>query len=322
MKAPALLEVVAPGLLTSIQDLGRQGLRRLGVPRSGALDPVALRLANALAGNAGEEAALEFLLLGPTLRAVNGPVRLGLAGEVEAVVEAGAGARRVGSWRSVTLRPGESLRVGPVTGGRVGYLAVAGGLGADLVLGSASTYLRGGFGGAGGSALRKGQTLAPRSGSPPQGPELILPRPPPAGGPIRAVPGPQDDHFTEEALAAFFGGEYVVRHESDRMGMRLEGPRLAHRPEHGAEIVSDATVPGSVQVPGSGQPIVLLADCQTSGGYPKIATVATADLPRIGRLAPGARLCFERVGVAEAEDLARAAEAEVRRLVRSVAPLR
>ncbi len=319
---PAALEVVVAGPLSSIQDLGRQGLRRLGVPRSGALDPVALRLANAVAGNAEEEAALEFLLLGPTLRAAHGAVRLGLAGDVEAVVEAREGQRQVGSWRSVTLRPGESLRVGPTRGGRVGYLAVAGGLAAEVVLGSASTYLRGGFGGAGGAALRAGQALSPRSASPPEGPERVLPRPPAAGGPIRAVPGPQDDHFTEEALAAFFGGEYAVRHESDRMGMRLEGPRLAHRPERGAEIVSDATVPGSVQVPGSGQPIVLLADCQTSGGYPKIATVATADLPRVGRLAPGAHLRFERIGVAEAEDLARASEAEVRRLVRSVVPLR
>lgn len=319
---PAALEVVAAGALSSIQDLGRPGLRRLGVPRSGALDPVALRLANAVAGNAEEEAALEFLLVGPTLRAAGGAVRLGLAGDVEAVVQASEGERAVGSWRSVTLRPGESLQVGPTSGGRVGYLAVAGGLAAEVVLGSASTYLRGGFGGAGGAALRTGQALAPRSASPPHGPEQILPRPPAAGGPIRAVPGPQDDHFTEEALAAFFGGEYLVRHESDRMGMRLEGPRLAHRPERGAEIASDATVPGSVQVPGSGQPIVLLADCQTSGGYPKIATVATADLPRVGRLAPGARLRFERVGVAEAEDLARAGEAEVRRLVRSVVPLR
>lgn len=319
---PAVLEVVAAGALSSIQDLGRPGLRRLGVPRSGALDPVALRLANALAGNAEEEAALEFLLLGPTLRALRGTVRVGLAGDVGAVVEGREGQREVGSWRSVTLRPGEAVRVGPARGGRVGYLAVAGGLAADAVLGSTSTYLRGGFGGAGGAALRKGQALALVSSSPPEGPERVLPRPPAAGGPIRSVAGPQEDHFTEEALATFFGGEWVVRHESDRMGMRLQGPRLAHRPERGAEIVSDATVPGSVQVPGNGQPIVLLADCQTSGGYPKIATVATADLPRVGRLAPGARLRFERVSVAEAEDLARSAEAEVRRLVRSVAPLR
>jgi allophanate hydrolase len=319
---PVALEVAAPGLLSSLQDLGRPGFRRFGVPASGALDPRALRLANALCGNPEGEAAVEFFHLGPTLRARGGRVRLGLVGDLPAAaIEGPAGERPAAPWRSLTLADGEALRVGPVRPGRAGYLAVQGGLLAEVVMGSASTCLRAGFGGAGGAPLRKGQVLALRAGPPPAGPERVLPAPPAREeGPIRAVPGPQDDAFPAEALATFFSAEWRVTAQSDRMGSRLEGPRLAHRPEAGAEIVSDATVPGSIQVPGNGLPIVLLADGQTTGGYPKIATVCSADLPRLAHLGPGAPLRFAAVTVEEAEALARAAEARLRRLIGALAP--
>lgn len=312
----AAIEIVTPGVLASIQDLGRHGFRRAGVPRSGALEPTWLRVANALAGAAEDAPAIEFFLSGPALRSVGAPVRVGLAGDVTAEVERGGAVRPVGSWRSVTLAPGDLLRVGPSRPARVGYVAVRG-LAIARVLGSASTFVRGGFGGLEGRALRKGDVIA--VGRSPPGPDRALPDPPSRpDGPVRAVPGPQDDHFTAAALAAFFGEGYVVTNASDRMGMRLEGPRLEHRSPAAAEIVSDAIVPGAIQVPGSGLPIVLLADCQTLGGYAKIATVVSADLPRLASLAPGARVRFARASVEEAEAAARTHEAEVRALVASI----
>jgi 5-oxoprolinase (ATP-hydrolysing) subunit C len=320
VSAPASLEIVSPGALASIQDLGRHGFRRSGVPRSGALEPAWLRLANALAGAPEDAPAIEFFLAGPTLRAVAGRVRLGVAGDVTAEVARGETSERLGSWRSVTLEPGDVLRIGPSRPARVGYVAVQG-LSVPQTLGSASTFVRGGFGGHGGRPLRRGDLLAAARARARR--ELALPAAPPRPAlPIRAVPGPQDDHFTGAALAVLFGEEYAVTHASDRMGMRLEGPRLAHRSPAGADIVSDAIVPGAIQVPGNGLPIVLLADCQTIGGYAKIATVASADLPRIAALAPGARVRFARVSVEEAEEAARAREAEVRALIATIGPSR
>lgn len=319
MSAGPSLEIVSPGALASIQDLGRHGFRRAGVPRSGALEPGWLRIANRLAGAAEDAPAIEYFLLGPTLRAEGGEVRLGLAGDVAAEVERAGAREPVGSWRSVTLAPGDVLRIGPSRPARVGYVAVRG-LAVEPTLGSASTFARGGFGGLDGRPLRRGDVLG--AGPAGGGRDVGLPAPPPRSAlPIRAVPGPQDDHFTASALGEFFRSEYTVTNASDRMGMRLDGPRLAHRSPAKAEIVSDAIVPGSIQVPGSGFPIVLLADCQTIGGYAKIATVASADLPRVAALAPGARVRFARASVEEAEAAARAREAEVRAVVDAIRPL-
>jgi biotin-dependent carboxylase-like uncharacterized protein len=319
MSGRVRLEIAAPGVLASIQDLGRHGFRRFGVPTSGALEPAWLRIANALAGSREDSAGIEFFLTGPVLRALEGEARLGLAGDFVAELERGGVRRRVGSWRSATLRSGDVLRIGPPRPAKVGYVAVRG-LEVDGVLGSASTYLRGGFGGITGRPLRRGDVL--EASSAPDGPALGLPPVPRrATGPIRAVPGPQDDHFDARAIAAFFEGEYVVTNWSDRMGTRLDGPRLAHRSPASAEIVSDAIVPGAIQVPGNGLPIVLLADGQTIGGYPKIATVASADLPRLAVLPPGSKVRFRRATVEEAEALARAREAEVRALLGSIRPL-
>jgi allophanate hydrolase len=317
------VEVVARGALTSVQDLGRRGARRLGVPTSGALDPTSLRIANALAGNAEGAPALEFFLVAPTLRAGGGPVRVGVAGDAEVEVFVGGRRARCGSWRSVLLHPGEALRVRCASWTRVGYLAFSGGLAVDPVMGSASTYLRGGFGGLAGAPLQAGQRLALGAPCDAAGPDVTLrDAPPPDPAPIvLAVPGPQDDHFTAGAIERFFSAEYAVRPESDRMGMRLDGPPLAHRRGRGPDITSDATVPGSVQVPGDGRPIVLLADCQTTGGYAKIATVASAEVARLARLPPGARVRFQRATRTEAEDLARERERVVAGRIAGIAPL-
>jgi len=317
----ATLEVVSPGALATLQDLGRPGWRRIGVPRAGALDPQLLRIANRLAGHAEGAVAIEFFAAGPTLKAVDHPVQLGLAGDFQSTLMRANGERtQIEAWRSVTLQPGDSLRTGQPRAARVGYVAV-GGLVVAPVLGSASTYARAALGGHAGRALAGGDKLKPAAAAA-RPVERVLRRPPalPAA-PIRVVPGPQADYFSAEVLAAFFASAWRVSAEADRMGVRLQGPALAHRSDKGAEIVSDATVPGSIQVPGNGLPIVLLADGQTVGGYPKIGTVASTDLARLATAPIGAELRFEAVTVAQAEALARAHEDELQRLLNAIEPL-
>jgi len=315
----AVLEVLSPGAMASIQDLGRSGWRHIGVPRSGALEPGWLRLGNALLGNPEDAPAIEFLAGGLAVRALQLPLQVALAGHVTAEVVHARGRRRLASWRSVSLDPGETLRCGRLAAGRVGYLALAG-LEVVRHFGSASTYARAGLGGVDGRLLAPGVRLWVVAGS--GGGERLLRRPPAVEeAPIRVVPGPQDDYFDAQQMATFFSQAYRISAAADRMGIRLDGPLLRHRPEKGAEIVSDATVPGSIQVPGSGQPIVLLADGQTAGGYPKIATVITADLPRLAVMAPGQALRFAAVSVAAAEQAARAREAELLALLAAIGPL-
>lgn len=316
---PARVVIVFPGALASLQDLGRSGLRRAGVPRAGALQPAWLRLANLLAGNDERCAAIEFFGGGLQLKADDAPLRVALAGSFAAEIVSADGRRQaLASWRSVTLSPGEQLRCGMTRGARVGYVAVAGLVAPDL-LGSTSTYARAGFG----RLLSAGDSFAVRSAA--VGGERMLPQPPALESahdaiPFRVVPGPQADYFDDAALRAFLATAYRVTAESDRMGMRLDGTVLMHRAEKGAEIASDATVPGSIQVPGNGRPIVLLNDGQTAGGYPKIATVISADLPRLAVLQAGAVVRFQAVSVAEAEAAARAAEAELQSLAAAIVP--
>lgn len=320
----ATVEVVSPGALSTLQDLGRPGWRRHGVPGCGALDAALLRIANVLAGNAEGAAAIEFFVAGPTLKALDEPLQLGFAGDFSLTLVRANGERtQLDSWRSVTLWPGDTLRAGSPRNSRCGVVAVRG-LVAPLVLGSASTYMRALLGGYGGRALAAGDKLSAsamplKAGMVPT--EQILRRPrAPERGAMRVVLGPQADHFDAAALASFFGSEYQVSTEVDRMGVRLQGPALLHN-DRGGEIVSDATVPGSIQVPGNGLPIVLLADGQTAGGYPKIATVISADLPRLAVAAVGTPLRFESVTVAQAEVLAREHEAGLRRLLSAIEPL-
>ena len=321
----ARLAITAAGALLTVQDLGRRGWRRLGVPQAGALDPGLLRLANRLAGNPDGAPALEFFLSGPSLQALDGPVQLAFAGPFTVTLQRGAERQVLDTWRSLTLQPGDTLRVGQTRGSRVGYVAVAG-LVVAPVLGSASTYTRARLGGVDGRALAAGDHLQVAGmatvADGPAAPERWLRQPPlPSSAPIRVVPGPQDDHFDAAAMAAFVGTTFHVSREADRMGLRLEGAPLQHRPDKGAEIVSDAAVPGSVQVPGNGQPIVLLADGQTAGGYPKIATVVSADLARLACAPVGSPVRFAAVSVAEAEALARAHEAALQRQLAAVEPL-
>jgi biotin-dependent carboxylase-like uncharacterized protein len=315
------LEVLAAGLHTTVQDLGRTGWQAIGVPVSGALDGTALRLANRLVGNPPGAAALEILLSGPTLRVAADTVRIALAGCDATLAIDGASDRTVPAWQS--LRLGRSNIFTVFSGRRSAscVLAIEGGVAVPPVLDSASTYARARIGGFAGRPLRAGDLLPLALADAPERSELRLPEPPPAAedASIRVVLGPQQECFTDAALATLVEAEYRVSNAADRMGMRLDGPKLSHR--GGWDIVSDAIATGAIQVPGSGQPILLLADHQTTGGYPKIATVVSADLPVVGRRRPGDALRFVAVSVAEAEELARDAERDLVALVASIEPV-
>jgi biotin-dependent carboxylase-like uncharacterized protein len=312
------VEFIDAGAGVSIQDLGRSGHRDIGVPLAGAADPVLLACANTLLAQAEEMAALEVALLGPTLRAAGAPVRLALAGDfLPRLMRADGAVQPIEAWRSLTLQPGESLAVGPCRSG-IGYVALAGGVEVPPVLGSRSTYARAGLGGIEGRAPRAGDRLCCGAG---RGAQRQARKPfVHASGPLRVLPGPQDGHFDAAAWALFVAGGWQVTREADRMGLRLQGPVLRHRAGFGADIVSEAVVPGAVQVPGAGQPIVLGVDAQTIGGYAKIATVIRADLPRLAHARPGSELRFCVVSRAEALAARLALAASLRDWMRSIGP--
>ncbi len=295
------LEVLDGGWLTTVQDLGRPGYERYGIPVSGAMDPFALRVANRLVGNPPGAAGLELTLAGPVLAATE-PCLVAVTG---ADLTFQVDGREMPMGMSVFVRRGSVISFGGRRRGCRVYLAVAGGIEVPPVLGSRSTYLPGRFGGLDGRPLRPGDRLptGPVSG---HLPERAGERPPPHLIPawddcpiLRAVPGPQDDHFPPEGLETFFGSEYRVSPLSDRMGYRLEGSPVACLR---AEIISDGVPSGAVQIPPDGQPLVMMADHQTTGGYPKIAVVITADLPLLAQCVPGeSRVRFRAVTVFEAQ---------------------
>ncbi|MDB5416288.1 MAG: allophanate hydrolase [Rubritepida sp.] len=283
--------IVEGGLFTTVQDLGRHGHQRLGLPPSGALDPISLRTANLVAGNPPGMAALEMCRVGCTLEVQAESVRIALAGA--------SAAGGVPLLESRTLHRGETLRIGRIAGGAL-YLAVEGGFAIPPILGSCSTYTRAGFGGFEGRRLQADDLLPLAFLRAPSRPERRLPHPVPAerDRPLRVILGPQADHFTEAALDALLSADFMVTAEADRMGLRLSGPALAHIGP--PEIASDGNATGCLQVPGNGQPIALLPDRHTTGGYPKIATVITADLHRLGQSVPGTVLRFEAVAPEQA----------------------
>jgi biotin-dependent carboxylase-like uncharacterized protein len=297
------LLVHQPGLMTTVQDRGRFGLLAAGVPPAGALDLDSYAIANALAGNPPGAAALEIRLTGPTLEVEADSAIVAAVGSALRIT--GRAERTVPPGRSARLVRGEVVEVLAPRDSATAYLAVQGGIDVPSVLGSRSTLLRGGFGGFNGRGLAAGDRLPLALGSAPDGPDRELPADLLPGRPqaVHVVLGPQADHFTAAAIETLLARPYRVSHDADRMGLRLTGPRLAHA--GAADIVSDAIAPGAIQVPGSGLPIILLADRQTTGGYPKIATLASADLAGAGRLRPGDEVRFVALEVAEAEQRAR-----------------
>lgn len=296
MTAPVLIvDRCAPG--ASVQDGGRLGWRRHGIPTAGAMDMTALAVANALVGNPPATAAVELSLAGARFRLEGGgPALLAAAGPGVSLRIAG---RAVPEGLSARAEPGEQIEITPPRDAVHGYLAVAGGLALAPVMGSLSTHRRSGIGP---PMLAPGQRLPLHAG--PLPPPRALDRLPQHGtGPIRIMAGPQDDWFAPEALDRLTGTDWRIDPRSDRMGRLLDGPPIPPLP---GSMVSDGIVQGGIQVPPAGQPIVLMRDCQTTGGYPRIATVISADMDRLAQLPPGAVLRLVRVDRAAALAAARA----------------
>jgi 5-oxoprolinase (ATP-hydrolysing) subunit C len=288
------LVVAAIGPASSVQDGGRHGAQRYGLTPSGAMDRLALAAANCLVGNELLAAAVEIGPFSAAFTARDGAVRVALAGALRSADVAG---RAVQLDSSMTLADGETLTLGFAKGGAFSYLAIEGGISGEPMFGSLAVNARAGLGSPYPRPLQSGDEFAvkPASGAD----ERRIERPAATKGPIRVVLGPQDDEFSDEAKALFLDSEWKISPTSDRMGYRLEGPVIKHL--HGHNIVSDGTVDGSIQVPGIGAPIVLMPDRGTSGGYPKIATVITADFGRFAQTPAGTAFHFKIVSMEEAQ---------------------
>jgi biotin-dependent carboxylase-like uncharacterized protein len=288
--------------LTTVQDRGRGGYQKFGVSASGAVDGVALQVGNTLVGNPRGAAGLEFMLMGPTLRFLRDAAVALTGAESRATLDG-----RPAPWyESFLVRAGQVLAVGGLLRGFRGYLAVAGGLDVPVLLKSRSTCMGARFGGHQGRRLAAGDRLGvAASGRPPLiGAAAPRWRPEEVETPtVRVVMGPQDDAFTEAGRQAFLSSAYQVTADVDRMGCRLDGPALAHA--RGADIISDWIPLGGIQVPGSGKPIILLANRQTTGGYTKIATVIGPDIPLVAQRRPGDAVRFRAVTAGEAQAAAR-----------------
>lgn len=311
MGAVNAFEVLSPGIMSTVQDLGRFGCARYGVAASGALDGFAVRVGNLLVGNDENAAAVETTLMGLRVKVLRDTLVAVTGGDLQPRTSSGP----LPTWRSHLVKEGEVLVfAGPASGLRA-YLAAAGGIQVAPVLGSRSTNLASGFGGFGGRALRQRDILAVESVQDPlrHGGRAF----PPEAVPVYASPwrlrvvwGPQDDHFSEEGRQAFVTAAFTVSPDSDRTGIRLKGPLVGRKPGLGESIISEGILSGAIQVPGDGQPIIILGET-ASGGYRKIATVISADLPLLGQVTPGDEVCFEAVSMDAAVQALREMERKI-----------
>jgi biotin-dependent carboxylase-like uncharacterized protein len=311
------LEVLAPGILSSVQDLGRFGYARYGVAPSGALDGFAVRVGNLLVGNDENAAVVETTLMGLRIKVLRDTVVAVTGGDLRAR----KGSQPLTLWRSHLVREGETIGfAGPAARGFRSYIAVAGGIQVAAVMGSRSTNLASGFGGYEGRALGKGDILEaePVKDLVHRANRALIPEAVPtyaAPWRLRIVWGPQDDHFSEEGKQTFVTAGFTVSPDSDRTGIRLGGPMVERRPGLAESIISEGILSGAIQVPGDGHPIIILSET-ASGGYRKIATVITADLPLLGQITPGDDVSFEAVPVEAAVQALREMEHKIETLKR------
>jgi biotin-dependent carboxylase-like uncharacterized protein len=306
--------ILSPGALTTVQDTGRYGYQELGVPTSGALDLFAYRLANLLVDNRPGCAALEVTVVGPTLAALK-KMEVAFSG---ADMKVTLNHKRVNPWRSFQVNPGDVLAIHMVRHGCRGYLSVGGGFDVPEVMGSRATYLGGKLGGIEGRPLTKGDFLPVRPARmlarsrqlpdefQPSYPNTIL---------LRAVIGPQKNYF-KETIDRFFETTFTLSAQADRMGCRLDGPPISLDSGRKQSIISEPIVPGSVQIPADGHPIVLLGE-QTAGGYAKIATVISPDLSRLAQAVPGDTIRFEAVDIKTAHRIYRGEAIRLDQITRS-----
>ena len=314
MSSDAVLEILAPGLQTTVQDLGRNGFGRYGVATSGALDPYALRIGNLLVGNQENAACLETMLLGLRFRAL-GDIAVAVTG---ADLQPFCDDRPFPMWESQVVKKGQEVSFkGPRSGFRA-YLSVGGGFHIKEVMGSLSTNLSAGFGGLDGRAVQIGDLLI---GNDPESYLGNTSRQMAAEDipiyleewSLRVVMGPQDGHFSDTGLKSLLGAEYTVSPQSDRTGIRLAGAFIESRSDVADSIISEGVIAGAIQVPGDGQPIIILNETVT-GGYRKIATVIGADLSFLGQIKPGDRVGFEAVSLEVADKASRGMEAKIQKL--------
>ena len=302
------VKVINPGLLTLIEDSGRHGYQQYGVPVSGVMDSFSHRVSNILVGNHELEAVLEVTMMGPQLEFMDQMAIAITGGDLSPAVNG----RTVPMWESIVINKGDRLSFQGLKSGCRSYIAFSGGINVPEVMGSKSTYTRGKIGGIEGRALKAGDIL--EIGTPTESPASLGGRKtPPEFIPeysttmeLRVTLGPQEDCFTADGINTFLSEFYEVTNECDRMGYRLKGKNIEH--VKGGDIISDGIAMGAVQVPGHGQPIIMLADRQTTGGYTKIANVIWADLPKVAQAKPGDKIKFVKVTVPEAQQLLREME--------------
>ena len=312
MEKIAVFEVLEPGILTTIQDLGRYGFSQFGVPPSGALDTFSLRVGNLLVGNREEEACLEITLMGLKMKAAKEAVIAITGGDLSPTLNG----EPLEMWRTHLLVEGDVVAFKKVRAGCRAYLSVSGGFVVPKVMGSSSTYLSGSFGGLEGRKLRRGDILHtldisspmdklgfrfPSDWIPSLEKEVLL----------RVIPGPQDHHFTEKGFQTFCSSSYQITRQSDRMGVRLEGPKIERRSDVEESIISEGLISGAIQVPGDGKPIIILTELVT-GGYTKIAGIISADLPKVAQLKPGDQVRFKPVSLEESHHLLKEREEKVK----------
>ncbi len=302
------VRIISAGVFSTIQDAGRHGYQRFGMPVAGAMDQFALHAGNLLVGNSAGSAAIEFTFAGLEVEFVRDAVIAvcGARCTLEMIDRSGR-SRPIRDWCAVEVAAGSRVVVRATTSGCRGYLCIAGGWQIPSVLGSASTYLRAGVGGIAGRSLAAGDVLSVATSAGPARltavPESIIAEVYPREAPIRVVPGPHVGRFPRAEVERFLAASWKVGVNSDRMGYRLDGPAVGRARAREAELISESVEEGTVQIPPNGQPVVMLADRQTTGGYPKIAHVISGDLPRLAQSAPGARIRFTPVGITEAHAL-------------------
>jgi len=294
-----VFHVLKPGLFTTVQDLGRYGYLKYGVPISGAMDTFSLVAANLLVGNNSNDACLEITFIGPQLQALT---------RTQFAITGGATSPQVNGqtvpmWKTLETKEGDIVSFGKMESGCRAYLSIRGGINSPLLLESRSTYVRGGFGGINGRQLKTEDII--------EGfdthllkveysiPEELVPQ---FTGQftVHVILGPQEDMFTDKGISTFLSSPYKVTIEADRMGYRLEGPMIEHKAK--ADIISDALLPGAVQVPKNGKPIILMRDAQTTGGYTKIAVATTPDVSLLGQAKPNDVVEFSKITMQQARE--------------------
>jgi len=289
MKAFAVLQ---PGPLTTVQDVGRYGYQQYGVPPSGAVDNYAYRIGNLLVGNEETAASLEITLFGCQLRVLRGTTIAVTGADLAATINGNP----IPRWESIPVRCGDIVSFPRLKSGCRAYLTVTGGIDVPRVMSSAATYTKASIGGIKGRPIRKGDILHTVEATPVTVRALVPPEYIPEYSnqiELRVMLGPQDNCFTQDGISTFLQSTYTISTEADRIGCRLEGPRIQHQTK--ADIISDGIPLGAVQVPGNGLPIILLADRLTTGGYTKIATVISVDIPKLAQAKPGDQVRFQQV---------------------------